>query len=188
MALPERTMSKLPQHVLEDILERLQDARHIAKAKLVCKEFWEAGNNVRSLRFVVLDECHERARNRVEKRSTLRWPMSGNQASVSDGGGSNSAGSSQHVHDGGFKTQMVEILKMHDLVQLRVEIESKLQAKTVPEDERQRTDFWMSDPWFLMKWLPGMGSTLQHLSIVDYGQQAIMRRSSIVRILSQSCE
>jgi hypothetical protein len=72
--------------------------------------------------------------------------------------------------------------------QLRVEIEPKLQSKSVTADERQMTDHWLSDPRHLKKWVPSVGLTLQHLCIVDYGQQAIMRQSTILTILSQHCE
>jgi hypothetical protein len=72
--------------------------------------------------------------------------------------------------------------------QLRVEIEPKLQSKSVTADERQMTDHWLSDPCHLEKWVPSVGLTLQHLCIVDYGQQAIMRQSTILTILSQHCE
>jgi hypothetical protein len=72
--------------------------------------------------------------------------------------------------------------------QLRVEIEPKLQSKSVTADERQMTDHWLSDPCHLKNWVPSVGLTLQHLCIVDYGQQAIMRQSTILPILSQHCE
>ncbi|KAG0611242.1 hypothetical protein M758_7G125800 [Ceratodon purpureus] len=42
-----------PQPVLENILNRLQDAKDVAKAQCVCKEFYHAGNNIRSLRLKV---------------------------------------------------------------------------------------------------------------------------------------
>jgi hypothetical protein len=83
-----------------------------------------------------------------------------------------------------FKSRMLQILmNKHHLTQIHIEVEPKLQAKTVRESE-----FWISDPVFLRLWLPGMGSTLQHLSIVDYKQQAIIHRSSILEILSISCK
>jgi hypothetical protein len=72
--------------------------------------------------------------------------------------------------------------------QLRVEIEPKLQSKSVTADERQMTDHWLSDPIHLENWVPSVGLTLQHLCIVDYGQQAIMRQSTILPILSRHCE
>ncbi len=74
------------------------------------------------------------------------------------------------------------------LIQLRIEIDPKLQSKAVPAEERQQCDLWLSDPQHLKKWVPSVGKTLQHLCIVDYGIQAIMRKSSILKILSQHCE
>jgi hypothetical protein len=179
-----RSLQQAPQYLLEDIINRLEDARTIAKAQLVCKDFREAANRVRSLRVIVLDIYHERARM-IDLRS-LRSGILGK----TDGGESSS---SQDMLHGTpllrFKDQLVTILETkHFLVQLRVEVEYKLQAKTVPEDEKRRTDFWISDPYFVRKWLPSVKLTLEHLCIVDYGQQAIMRRSTIIKILSENCE
>lgn len=177
-------LQSAPQYILEDIVNRLEDARTIAVAQLACKDFHAAGYRVRSLRFIVLDVYHERARN-IDVRS-LRSGIPGK----TDGGGSSSSQDMQHANPYlRFKDQLVKVLeKMHFLVQLRVEVESKLQAKTVPEDEKRRTDFWISDPYFVKKWLSSMKSTLEHLCIVDYGQQAIMRRSTIIKILSENCK
>jgi hypothetical protein len=74
-----------------------------------------------------------------------------------------------------------------NIVQLRIEVEAPLQSKTVSEAERRRTDFWLTDSFHLSRWLPSVGRTLEHLCIVDYGQQAIMRRSKIVKLLSENC-
>ena len=174
-----------PQHLLEDIVNRLEDAKYIAKVQLVCKELRDAGNRVRSLRFIVLEVYHDRARN-IDLRS-LRTGIS---LGKTDAGESSSSQDMQHGEPLlKFKDQLLKILeKKLCLVQLRVEVEPKLQAKTVPEDEKRRTDFWISDPYFLKKWLPSMKLTLEHLCIVDYGQQAIMRRSTIIKILSENCE
>ena len=151
---------KLPRYVLEDIVSRLEDAKDIAIAQCVCKELWDVGKHVRTLRFVVLDEYHERLKeNVVDVAPRLN-----------------------------IKDQILQCLKGKiGLQQLHIHVEPKLQAKTVPED-RRKTDLWLSDPYFLRKWLPAMKSTLEHLCIVDYGQQAIIRRSSLIKILSQSCK
>ncbi len=74
------------------------------------------------------------------------------------------------------------------LIQLRIEIEAKLQSMSVPAEEKQESDLWLSDPQHLIKWVPSVGKTLQHLCIVDYGVQAIMRKSSILKILSEHCK
>jgi hypothetical protein len=71
------------------------------------------------------------------------------------------------------------------LVQLRVEIDPKLQSKSVPAEEQA---LLLSNPRQLKKWVPSTGNTLRHLCIIDYGQQAIMNQSSILEILSQNCE
>ncbi|CAM6002418.1 unnamed protein product, partial [Sphagnum balticum] len=71
------------------------------------------------------------------------------------------------------------------LVQLRIEIDPKLQSKSVPAEEQA---LLLSNPCQLKKWVPSTGNTLQHLCIIDYGQQAIMKTSSILEILSRNCE
>ena len=172
----------LPSHVIEYILNLVEDARSIAWIQFLGKDWRDAGKNVRSLRVIVLDVYHERARDNNSAKSL-----------ESDGAGPSTSGSVQPKTvgpwDKPFKERFCNIVKdKHCIVQLRIEVEGKLQSKTVPEGERRRTDFWLTDPWFLRQWLPSMGPTLQHLCIIDYGQQAIMRRSNIIKILSMSCE
>ncbi len=72
--------------------------------------------------------------------------------------------------------------------QLRIEIEPKLQSKSVDVNERQLTDHWLSDPHHLQRWVPFVGDTLQHVCIADYGPQAITRQSPILKIFSQNCK
>jgi len=173
--------NQLPVYVLQDILNRLEDARVLAIAQLVCRDFGEAGNQVRSLRLTVLESQHARARNR--NVFDLRSLKSG----ISDGAESSSARDERSKLK--MKDQMVKILITKRCIQqLRIEVEPKLQAKTVPEDEKRRTDFWLSDPLFVRKWLPALHITLEHVCLVDYGQQAIMRRSDIIRVFSYSCK
>jgi hypothetical protein len=71
------------------------------------------------------------------------------------------------------------------VAELRVEIELKLQSKAIPAEEQT---LLLSNPRQLMKWVPRTGNTLQHLCIIDYGQQAMMKTSSILKILSRHCE
>ncbi len=78
-----------------------------------------------------------------------------------------------------------DLLSKQCVVQLRVEIELELQSKSVPMEEQA---LWLMNPLQLKKWVPSTGRTLQHLCIIDYGQQAIMKTSSILEILSRYCE
>ncbi|CAK9211508.1 unnamed protein product [Sphagnum troendelagicum] len=71
------------------------------------------------------------------------------------------------------------------LVQLRIETDPKLQSKSVPAEEQA---LLLSNPCQLKKWVPSTGNTLQHLCIIDYGQRAIMKTSSILEILSRNCK
>jgi hypothetical protein len=72
--------------------------------------------------------------------------------------------------------------------QLRIEMEPKLLYKSVGADEREHSDFWLSDPDHLHIWVPSVAQTLQHLCIVDYGYQAMFRVSPILKILSHYCK
>ncbi len=78
-----------------------------------------------------------------------------------------------------------DLLSKECVVQLRVEIELELQSKSVPMEKQAS---WLSNPLQLKKWVPKMGETLQHLCIIDYGQQAIMKQSYTLEIVSQHCE
>ncbi|KAG0606186.1 hypothetical protein M758_9G120800 [Ceratodon purpureus] len=197
----KRIMPELPQSVLEsEIIGRLEDARDIAKAQLVCKDWWNAGKRIRYHRIVCLDMYHEWARDRMDgsysslgSRDRSLLPGALDMGLTSDGEGP--SGTLSSIQGGRFqkpfyfKQLVVKNLEpKSDIVDLFIGVEPKLQCKVVPQDERRRTDFWLVDPWFLRQWLPMMGSTLQHLCIVDYGQQALWRRSSIIKILSKCCK
>ncbi|XP_024403653.1 F-box/LRR-repeat protein At4g29420 isoform X2 [Physcomitrium patens] len=173
-------MLQLPVPIVEDILDRVGDAKDILNVQLVCKYFWGIGENIRSVRIVVLNRFHERARRSTGSLALEEKPsIAGSPESLTDAPKSAST----------IKHKIVKFLENKlRLEQLHIEIEPMLQAKSVPEDERRRDDFWMSDPGFLNQCVARAGSRLQHLCVVDYGQQAIMRKSSILRIVSQSCE
>jgi len=186
----------LPQYILEDIFNRLaiENAGHIASAICVCKSFKEAGSRIRSVRLICLNKYHEAVRAGVTL-STLSTRDAKGEASTSIAKEHRASACSDEEGSGDekslfvFRNVVVDFLKGKPLLlQIRIEIEAKLQSKTVPEGERRRTDFWLSDPFHVIRWIPSVRATLQHLCIVDYGQQAIMRRTSILKILSQNCE
>lgn len=204
-ALTESTLLEvLSQALLEEIFNRLENASFIASASCVCKAFYEAGQRVRSARLICLNKYHEAARqgSGLHDTKTTTGGEGSNPAPapapapappappqggfVSDEEGSSSGDESTMVV---FRDVVVDFLRTKPyLMQLRIEIESSLQSKPVPVPERRRTDFWLSDPFHLPRWVPSVQATLLHLCIVDYGQQAIMRRTSILKILSQTCE
>lgn len=194
----------LPQYLLEDIFNRLavENASYIASAVCVCKSFKEAGSRVRSVRLICLNKYHEAVRAGITlPNSSL--DSKGGEASTSSSTSIAAAPapapvvtSDEEASVSGdekslliFRNVVVDFLKGKPLLlQIRIEIEAKLQSKTVPEAERRRTDFWLSDPFHVIRWIPSVQASLQHLCIVDYGQQAIMRRTSILKILSQNCK
>lgn len=174
----------------------------MARAQCVCKDFRDSCNRIRSLRIVCTIKFHDEAREGCEPGLLDAGnPHGEGKSGTSDtqevcegeGGGLTSEqivpAQQQHREPVLFRDLVVNILenKRH-LVQLRIEIEPKLQAKAVSEWERRRTDHWLSDPNHLTKWIHFVQNTLQHLCIVDYGQQAIMRRTPIFKILSENCK
>ena len=86
--------------------------------------------------------------------------------------------------------KFVQVLKdRRFLVQLRIEFEPRLESKCIPEGERRKTDHWLIDPLLHPKqWIPLVKDTSRQLCIVDYGQVLIMRRTQILKLLSQNCE
>ena len=195
--LSESTLLEvLSQALLEEIFNRLENASAIASASCVCRSFKEAGRRVRSARLICLNKYHEDARAgiglhdaKAEASTSNAAPAQGapqGAVSMNDDEGSSSGDENSFLV---FRDVVVDFLREKPfLAQLRIEIESRLQSKTVPVLERRRTDFWLSDPFHLMRWVPSVQATLQHVCIVDYGQQAIIRRTSILKILSQNCE
>jgi len=121
-------------------------------------------------------------------RSSKRLKLEGEFTAVNpqDGDASTSGAGKEPIF---FRQILPTVLQGSECVaQLRIEVEPKLQSKVVPEAERKCTDHWMTDPLFVNKWIRYVQSSIQHLCIVDYGQQAIMRRSSILTVISQTCE
>lgn len=194
-------VQNLPPYLLDEILNRLELAYWVARAQSVCKDFRESCKRIRSLRIVCTIKFHDEAREGCEPGLLDAGnPHGEGKSGTSDtqevcegecgGLTTNQLGLAQQQRGPDlFRDVVVGMLenKSH-LVQLRIEIESKLQAKAVPESERRRTDHWLSDPNHLNKWIHFVQNTLQHLCIVDYGQQAIMRRTSIFKILSETCK
>lgn len=200
-------VQNLTDYLLDEVLSRLELGKWVARAQSVCRAFKDSCSRIRSLRMVCTINFHDKAREGCEPGLL--------DAGNPHGEGKSGTSDTQEVCEGEgggltieqlalalvpvaaqqqrgpvlFRDAVVGMLKNKShLVQLRIEIEPKLQAKVVPENERRRTDHWLSDPNHLNKWIPFVQNTLQHLCIVDYGQQAIMRRTSIFKILSESCK
>lgn len=78
--------------------------------------------------------------------------------------------------------------RVKDVKHLRIEVDQEMQANLFQKEEIHMVDFWLSEPMFVRKWVSACFRTLQHLTVVDYGQQAIMRQSPILRVLSENCK
>ncbi|KAH8970318.1 hypothetical protein BDL97_02G083100 [Sphagnum fallax] len=114
-----------------------------------------------------------------DKPNNFKEPVDGREVCES-------SKSRQHQHMP-FREAVEQGLKSKPCIQqLRIEIEPKLQSKSVDVNERQLTDHWLSDPHHLQRWVPFVGDTLQHVCIADYGPQAITRQSPILKIFSQN--
>jgi hypothetical protein len=121
----------------------------------LCKAFDEAGKNVKKVGYVY------RALENEEQ------------------------GRPQDLRRKNLQAMAHDLRSKQRLVQLQVEIEPKLQAKSVPAEEQA---LWLSDMRQLKDWVPSTGRSLQHIRIIDYGQQAIMNQSSILEIFSRHYE
>lgn len=141
--------------VAEAILSHMEDCRDIARARRLCKGFEKAGKYVKKVGYVY------RASENEEQ------------------------GMAQDLRRNILQGMAQDLLSKLSLVQLHVEIDPKLQSKSVPAEEQA---LLLSNLHQLKKWVPSAGKTLQHLCLVDYGQQAMMVESSILKILSQNCE
>lgn len=87
-----------------------------------------------------------------------------------------------------FKNACLNMLRHVDSVEeLRIEVDQEMQGNMLLKEEIHMVDFWLSEPMFVRKWVSECRQSLKHLTLVDYGQQAIMRQSPIVRILSETC-
>jgi hypothetical protein len=88
-----------------------------------------------------------------------------------------------------FKNACLNMLRhVRQVEQLRIEVDVEMQANLFQKEEIHMVDFWLSEPLFVRKWLSLCSHSLRHLTLVDYGQQAIMRQSPIVRVLSETCK
>ncbi|KAG0588616.1 hypothetical protein KC19_2G256200 [Ceratodon purpureus] len=88
-----------------------------------------------------------------------------------------------------FKNACLNMLRhVKKVEQLRIEVDMEMQANMFEKEEIHMVDFWLSEPMFVRKWVSLCSHTLRHLTVVDYGQQAIMRQSPIVRVLSETCK
>ncbi|XP_024384501.1 F-box/LRR-repeat protein At4g29420 isoform X1 [Physcomitrium patens] len=95
----------------------------------------------------------------------------------------------QHTDNVSFKNACLKMLRCVGKVeQLRIEVDQEMQDNPLLKEEIHMVDFWLSEPMFVRKWVYSCGHSLQHLTVIDYGQQAIMRQSPILRILSEQCK
>eukprot|EP00252_Welwitschia_mirabilis_P019278 TRINITY_DN4414_c1_g3_i1.p1 TRINITY_DN4414_c1_g3~~TRINITY_DN4414_c1_g3_i1.p1 ORF type:complete len:220 (+),score=14.10 TRINITY_DN4414_c1_g3_i1:96-755(+) len=63
------------------------------------------------------------------------------------------------------------LLKLVDLKKLRFDMEESMQKLLYEDEDGDRSDCWLTDPNFVMEWLPHVSSSLISLSITDFWQQ-----------------
>lgn len=129
------------------------------------------------------DDCCEISRSQAKSSAKFQDGCCGKSASFS-----NSTSPQRPVHVP-FKNACLNMLQRLDSVQqLRIEVDQEMQANQLLKEELHMVDFWLSEPMFVSKWVSLCSHSLQHLTLIDYGQQAIMRQSPIVKILSEKCK
>lgn len=200
----------LPLHMHVKILNCVKDARDLANCMAVSKGMYDAVRYIQNLNLVCLKKYYHLQRERCPIRAAANSDDEDeaeeeetdveNDDEDERGKDDDCCGGStprqfppphacQYPHHIPFKQVCLDMLEHADTVeQLRIEIEPEMQANPFQKDELHLVDFWLSEPMFVRKWVSHCSQSLQHLCLVDYGQQAIMRQSPIVRILSEHCK
>ncbi|BBN12014.1 hypothetical protein MPTK1_5g16780 [Marchantia polymorpha subsp. ruderalis] len=153
------SISMLPEALIGEILSNLSDARDLAKAALVNSSFRRSSAYVKYVSHI------------CRLKNILKPP---GEASV-------------HVVP--FKETLLNVVNNLKCVErLRFEIEDDVQANRFKEDVLEKNSLWLSEGPYLEKWLPRVGDTLQHLTLIDYGQQAIFQTTPLLQLLSVHCK
>eukprot|EP00252_Welwitschia_mirabilis_P019279 TRINITY_DN4414_c1_g3_i3.p1 TRINITY_DN4414_c1_g3~~TRINITY_DN4414_c1_g3_i3.p1 ORF type:complete len:453 (+),score=51.33 TRINITY_DN4414_c1_g3_i3:96-1454(+) len=79
------------------------------------------------------------------------------------------------------------LLKLVDLKKLRFDMEESMQKLLYEDEDGDRSDCWLTDPNFVMEWLPHVSSSLISLSITDFWQQSCWRCSNVLSLISGHC-
>jgi hypothetical protein len=199
----------LPVEVLSDIINRVEDARDLANCMATSKALSDAVKQVNTLHLVCLKHYYDLARERFPIRPPCSYLESEEDEHCYEMASSSqdsccagrhytpsprhcSSSSSEHhvplIRHVSFKSACLNMLThVNDVERLRIEVDQEMQANQLIKEEIHMVDFWLSEPMFVRKWTSACGHSLQHLTLVDYGQQAIMRQTPILRILSETC-
>jgi hypothetical protein len=196
MSLSKHSREIEIRHVKESIFPYLENPRDMARTRCVCKSWNDVGKNVSSVSYVCREKDYETRREENACERALRMYItnlkSKTAASQNEGFGhkglDHTGCKEQPIKRIDFRQVLEDDLRSKPCIsQLRIEIEPELQSKSVPWPKRQQIYLWLSDPCHLLNWVSKAGITLQHLCIVDYGQQAMTKKSYILKILSQNC-
>lgn len=149
----------MPDAMIGEILSRLPDMRDLARAKLVNTSFRESSAYVKYVKFL----CRQ--------RNVLRGPGQNGECLVP------------------FKEIVTSNLKTVKCVErLRLEIEDEMQANRYKDENNEKNSLWLTEDKFVMQWLPLVSATLQNLTVIDYGQQAIFHPTPLLQHLSHLCK
>jgi hypothetical protein len=204
--LPPSLEETLPADVITNILDKVKDVRDLASCMATSKTLNEAAEHVRSLILVCRKQYYDLARKRFPFQRACSVSDDDEEETDSDEyseeeedddedetcehewSSAPKVDATAPVHVS-FKHACLGMLRHAKNVQLlRIEVDAEMQANPFQKKEIHMVDFWLSEPMFVRKWLSLCSHSLRHLTIVDYGQQAIMRQSPILRALSESCK
>ncbi|KAG6541675.1 hypothetical protein Mapa_016940 [Marchantia paleacea] len=150
----------LPEAMIGEILSRLPDMRDLARAQLVNTCFRESSAYVKYVKFL----CRQRNVRR-------------------------GAGQNGECPVKPFKEIVTSKLKTVKCVErLRLEIEDEMQANRYKEENNEKNSLWLSENKFVKEWVPLVCATLQNLTVIDYGQQAIFHPTPLLQHLAQHCK
>ncbi|KAI3709606.1 hypothetical protein L2E82_39372 [Cichorium intybus] len=148
-------MEKLPEALVFEILNRLDDSADVARCQVAWKTFNTVSPDLRSINLQWPLQSHIDSRSRVLKPSNI----------------------SQYTSP--FKTVFLNLVS-----NLRVVESVRVGANYLSVVEYQADDLYLTDDDFVKKWLPGVSGALKSLSISNLLFQTRWGRSNVLSLVS----
>ncbi|KAL2651902.1 hypothetical protein R1flu_020030 [Riccia fluitans] len=152
--------SDLPYEIIGEFLTFLGDAQDQARAELASPSFRMSSRFVRNTRFICRLKNVQRACPGANAKHVIPFK----------------------------DIVMGKIKSFKCLEKLRLEIEEGMQASRFKDEVIVKNSLWLSEEKFVLEWLPPVSKTLQSLTVIDYGQQAIFNQTPLLHHLSNYCK
>ncbi|CAL1354820.1 unnamed protein product [Linum trigynum] len=153
-------MENLPSSLLVDILSRLDDSGHVARCRLISRNFSAAAREVQSVKFFCSLSRYLKSRSpETRDRITPFKAVLGNL----------------------FRGSRVPIESAS------IGVEKSLAGISYDDVEDESDDLHLTDARFVEEWLPRVSGELRSLSISDFWIQSCWRKSEILKLISSCC-